>query len=177
LDSHTQTSGIPVPLPACNDLDAAMTAICREHLAGQNVNERLGAVSALARSAGDQGGIELLVTALSDRSWRVRSAAYDALHSLNERAVPFLIGALQSDDDRIVWRAACLLGSLRADAAVDPLIALLVKNTSVCTVAVWALGEIGSPKAAEPLLALLKSNDTEIAGSAARALAKIGCPA
>ena len=66
--------------------------------------------------------IERVIEALGNQNYQTREAASEALTNLGERAVPFLIKALQSDDPEIEHRAKAALDAIiyeRAQATLD----------------------------------------------------------
>ncbi len=79
--------------------------------------------------------------------------ALGATGTANPDAVEVLMPMLDSKDSYLRTQAAKALGSLKAKAAVDRLIALLEDaDEQVSVTAVWALGEIGDIKAVTPLI-------------------------
>ncbi|MGD0534255.1 MAG: HEAT repeat domain-containing protein [Methanoregula sp.] len=134
---------------------------------------RLGIVANLA-GAPDPGNLRLLIGALENDDWTVRSAAFDALSDPETCSAPFLIDALHNTPDGITWRVALILGTLQALDAIDALIPLLDRSPVARDAAIWALGEIGSRGAATPLMKLLHHPDTGVVFAAEDALKKIG---
>jgi HEAT repeat protein len=104
----------------------------------------------------------------------VRGAAFDALALPATGAASQLLAALEDTHDRIVWRAALILGALHAYEAVDPLITLLGRAGTTGQCAAWALGEIGDGRASPALLNHLSRGDPLVSREAAAALKKIG---
>jgi hypothetical protein len=144
-----------------------------DELEADSLSARLGAVAKLLHTP-DAECTRLLIGALDNARWQVRNAAYDALIELGDAAIPRLIEALKDTDEKIVWRAALILGSLRARDAAGPLAGLLGWRGTVRECAIWALGEIGSTDASTALLRLLDHPDPTVSRDAELALAKIG---
>jgi hypothetical protein len=134
---------------------------------------RLGIVANLA-GAPDTGNLRLLIGALENDDWTVRSAAFDALSDPGIGPAPVLIDALHDTSDGIAWRVALILGTLRTPDAIDALFPLLDRSPVVRDAAIWALGEIGSRRAATPLMKLLRHPDAGVCQAAEDALKKIG---
>jgi hypothetical protein len=134
---------------------------------------RLGIIANLA-GAPDTGNLRLLIGALENDDWAVRSAAFDALSDPEMGSAATLIDALTETPDGIAWRVALVLGTLRTPDAIDTLIPLLDRAPVVRDAAIWALGEIGSRRAATPLMKLLHHQDTGVSLAAEDALKKIG---
>lgn len=79
--------------------------------------------------------------------------ALGATGTADPNAAEVLMPTLDSKDSYLKTQAAKALGSLKAKAAVDKLIALLEDpDEQVSVMAVWALGEIGDIKAVTPLI-------------------------
>ncbi|MGA2161324.1 MAG: HEAT repeat domain-containing protein [Methanoregula sp.] len=134
---------------------------------------RLGIIANLA-GAPDMENIRLLISALENDEWMVRSAAFDALSDPETGSASALIDALHDTPDGIAWRVALILGTLRTPDAIDALVPLLDRSPVVRDTAIWALGEIGSRRAATPLMKLLHHPDTDVVRAAENALKKIG---
>ena len=124
--------------------------------------------------SGDYEVVPLLITALEHPSWRVREAAFDTLAGIGEPAVPGLIEALADSHEHIVVSSILVLGTIRARAAVDALVALLDGGGEPAACAIWVLGEIGDPRAITPLTRLLTSSNPQIRSEAEQALRKFG---
>jgi hypothetical protein len=134
---------------------------------------RLGIIANLA-GAPDTGNLRLLIGALENDDWAVRSAAFDTLSDPETGSAATLIDALTGTPDGIAWRVALVLGTLRTPDAIDTLIPLLDRSPVVRDAAIWAIGEIGSRRAATPLMKLLHHPDTGVYQAAENALKKIG---
>jgi len=92
---------------------------------------------------------------------------------LGPRAVPGLIDGLNDPHPKVRWHSASLLGRMRDQRAVAPLIASL-EDSEVQYEAVSALGEIGDSRAVDSLIPLLKNEDAGLRFRAAQALGQIG---
>ena len=120
--------------------------------------------------------IPLLIEAIKDQSWEVRSQAAGALVQLGaERAVEPLVDLLKDQDRSVRFQAAGELGQLGAERAVEPLVDLLKdQDRSVRSQAAGALGQLGAERAVEPLLDLLKDQVRYVRSQAAGALGQLG---
>jgi HEAT repeat protein len=133
---------------------------------------RLEAVRGLA-DAGDPACIPILISALENDQWQVRSEAYDALVRLGNQAVPALIEALGDIHRPLVGSVTLILGAIRAPGSVDSLIRLMESDKDLAGYAVWALGEIRDNRASTPLLKRLSDGNVAIRIAAEEALKKI----
>jgi len=133
---------------------------------------RLEAVRNLA-DAGDPACIPILISALENDQWQVRSEAYDALVRLDNQAVPALIEALGDIHRPLVGSVTLVLGAIRAPASVDTLIRLMESDRELAVYAIWALGEIGDNRASTPLLKRLSDGNVAIRIAAEEALKKM----
>ena len=176
-------AGTPsLPSPAAQ----TRSLIHREHSAVGGQNHQLAAdlespsletrLQALAGIAALQDGtaIVLLIGALENGNWQVRTAAFDILAEIGDAALPYLLEALGDPHDDIVWRVVLVLGSLRRPEAVDPLLTLLDRGGVIRECTIWALGECGEARAASALLPYLRDPDPCVSREAAGALEKIG---
>lgn len=95
--------------------------------------------------------------------------------SLWKRTIPVLCEVLLGPEWRLHGSAAGLLGTLRAEEAIDPLWAALghVELEAALRVTV-ALGQIGGPRVIEPLRVALSHREADVRASAARALGRAG---
>ena len=109
-----------------------------------------------------------------------RSARIDSIEALeelgDERAVPFLIGALYDPERNVRTAAAAALGTLGSERAVPTLLDLLERDWSrrVVFAAGRALGRIGGDRSFEGLTERLSYLEPEAWMSAAAALGEIG---
>jgi HEAT repeats/PBS lyase HEAT-like repeat len=134
---------------------------------------RLEAVRGLA-DAGDPACLPILISALENDQWQVRSEAYDALVRLDNQAIPALIEALGDVHRPLVGSIILILGAIRASGSVDLLIRLMGSDKELAGYAIWALGEIGDARASTPLLKCLSDGNADIRLAAEDALKKIG---
>ena len=163
-----------IPLPQEED---PVTVEKRMQLAADiessSLEIRLQAITGIAELA-DTESIVLLIAGLENGNWQVREAAFDALAEKGGSAIPFLVEALGDPHDALVWRVILVLGTLRANEAIDRLLPLLDRGGAVRECAVWALGECGDARAAAVLVPLLHDPDPCVSRGAAEALEKIG---
>ncbi|MGB7788478.1 HEAT repeat domain-containing protein [Methanoregula sp.] len=144
-----------------------------DDLGSDRQGTRLGAVRGLAET-GDPACIPLLISALENDQWQVRSAAYDALVHTGDPAVPALVEALGDSHRNLVGSVIFILGAIRAPEAVDPLVRLMESDRDLAGYAIWALGEIGDPRASTPLVKRLSDGNNSLQMAAEEALRKIG---
>ncbi len=134
---------------------------------------RLHAAMALGRIQ-DPRSIQPLIPLLQDQVSAVREEGAAALMSIGEAAIPVLIKALTHHDWQVRLHAVELLGKMRSQPAVEPLLSIM-RNDPDSTVredAVRALGAIGDPQAIEPLITVI--NEPALRTVAIEALGRIG---
>ena len=161
----------PEPGPGIADL--SLREQWTESLGRAPRSVRLGIVANLA-GAPESANVRLLISALENDDWAVRSAAFDALCDPGTRATGLLIEALHEAPDSLTWRIILVLGALRDRDAVGTLIPLLGGQPAVRDAAIWALGEIGDTRAATPLMDLIRHADSDTGQAVEDALMKIG---
>ncbi|GEM_PF-886910 len=95
-----------------------------------------------------------------------------------EKAVPYLIEALDSSDESVVFFSLEMLSQIGFTAAVEPLLNLLTTHprTSIRAKAAEALGRLGDGRAEGPLLSHISSGDTTLRLKAIEAVGRIGSP-
>ncbi|MGD2176521.1 MAG: HEAT repeat domain-containing protein [Anaerolineae bacterium] len=145
-------------------------------LRGDDLQLRRGAATGLGRIC-EQWGVPLLIAALGDKAWQVRSRAAWALGALGDERAVYPLLKLLDDDNRDVHREAITaLGGI-GEPALDPLIAVLVtRSGEVPMRAARAITLLGGP-AVPALVTALVSETGEVREGAAMALAEIGAPA
>ena len=128
LDAMNDTSGTkshlsPITRSTRNQLerpgDAFSPEICKQwadDLATGTPTARQDALTNLALHP-DKECIELLIGALANDQPDVRCTAFDILTNPAIRAESPLIDALATENQHIVWRAALVLGALRAECS------------------------------------------------------------
>ncbi len=127
------------------------------------LQQRTGDVQARATAARilglarTQAASSSLLAAVADPSPTVSQAAGEALGRIADpRTTSELLLALQSPIRQSQHSAATALGMMRAEAAVAPLSAMLLRgDPAMVSVAAEALGRIGSPDATQALLTAL----------------------
>jgi HEAT repeat protein len=106
---------------------------------------------------------------------QTRDRAWNDLLNMGESAVPALSAALQSTNREILFRAADLLGKIKSEKGIAPLVKLSQsKDNAVATHALNALGSIGGPQAAEAIIAALDRGAPLTVGSYSVLLEAIG---
>jgi HEAT repeat protein len=166
-DSEELGEAVPVLIKSLKSRDAHVRAEAVDALASAG-RIALPALIELVKNWGKDG----------ESAWQA-AAALQMLGSQAAPAVPVLVSALSSGNERIVDQAAGALGAIGAPArsAVPPLRHLLShKGASVRMHAASALGDIGAASAAavDALTSLLKDPDEGVRREAAEALGKIG---
>ncbi|HEX5734366.1 MAG TPA: HEAT repeat domain-containing protein [Blastocatellia bacterium] len=138
--------------------------------------ERRSAVLTLAALENDAAR-NPLISALSDRSERVRAAAVTALGRFEDTGLATIVAPLVTKDKSAFVRksAAYALGRLRSQAGTVALVAALRdKEIEVRGAAAVALGEYPDAQAVEPLTAALADKSEFVRAQAARALGANG---
>ncbi len=126
-------------------------------------------------SLGTPEAIDALVSLFSDED--LRWMAVRQLTMFRMGAVPRLLEALESEDRDTVRFAIYALGSIKAEAAVEPIIRFLDDpSPEIRQNAVFALGMIRAEAATEHLIRALKDEDPLVRGYAASAHGEIGDP-
>ncbi len=155
------------------DAQAVPTLI--QALQDKNEEVRKAAAEALGK-IGDAQAVPTLIRTLKlkNKSWGVRKAAAEALGKIGAPAVPFLIRALQDEDEDVRRAAAQALGAIGDARAVPSLTQTLQDGDwSVREAAAWALGEIKDAQAVPPLIRTLQDENEEVRKAAAWALGEI----
>jgi HEAT repeat protein len=82
------------------------------------------------------------------------SQAYRELSAMGDRGIPLAIAGLESPSKEVRRNLALLLGDIRTDKAIAPLVKMAQsKDSSDSSSALNALGKIGGPEAAEAIIA------------------------
>ena len=117
--------------------------------------------------------IKQLINSLNNDSIDVRKNAAGALIKIGEPAVEMIIGALVNENWRVRWHSAEILGEIKDDRAVKPLInSLKDENNGVRSNSIIALIEIGRP-AVEMLIDALKDENWRVRLHSAEILGEI----
>jgi HEAT repeat protein/glycerophosphoryl diester phosphodiesterase len=140
--------------------------------AGKEVSHvREMAAWALAEIGED--AVEALVSSLGDNESTRRRASW-ALIRIGGPAVPYLISALRDNNKSVRERSAMVLGWIRSEDAIVPLLwALNDEDTKTRKIAAWALGRIGGVKAKNALKEKLSDEDEDVVGYAKEAMQRI----
>jgi HEAT repeat protein len=122
------------------------------------------------------GDIPTLIDLLNSPDPHIQWHAAEALGTCGEKAVTLLLLALQSYAVPVRLGAIEALGAIRDLKAVNPILAVINRDTSleVRWAAILALGEIGSPDAVPSLVTLLRDPNRWLRYGAATALCRLG---
>lgn len=122
-------------------------------------------------------GLEKLLEALGDDSWRVRKAALDGLlgYHPHPRLIPALVQALCAADNAGMRNASAeALIKLGESAVGDLTQALTHSDPELRKFAVDILGDIGAASAVPQLIGSLDDADENVRAAAAESIGKIG---
>ena len=151
---------------------ASEVARLTDQLSSGDEEERRSAVLTLAALETDAAR-NPLISALADRSERVRAAAVTGLGRFEDAALASVVAPLATKDKSIFVRksAAYALGRMRSPSGTAALVAALKdKNIEVRGAAAVALGEYPDAQAIEPLTAALADKSEFVRAQSARAL-------
>lgn len=134
----------------------------------------LFAAVAVAGEVHAPGGVERGIEKLASRDFRERNLGARELVKIGLPAVGPLIAILQDGPPDLRWRAALVLGKIKAPRAVLPLITSLVdRNWLVRFWAAWSLGEMKDRRAVKPLIGLLSDSEMLVVRMALDSLREI----
>ncbi|MBK8905420.1 MAG: HEAT repeat domain-containing protein [Anaerolineaceae bacterium] len=183
------TVAVPVLITALNDKDWFLRSAAAEALGkiGDTTAlfplihglrftesyERNSIVSALWEIKDE--ALPILIAALRDSDWHVRSSAAEALGEVGDATVTSALVTTLGDSDKFVRSSAAeALGKIRDVAAVSPLITALGDSDShVRSSSAESLGQIGDVAAVPTLVTALGGSDWSLKDSAAKALGQI----
>ena len=112
---------------------------------------RAAAARSLGQVKSENAGDDL-INALKDEHWLVRLNVREALLQIGEAIDDRLIAALKDKNSSVRWQTACVLGRIKSDKAIKPLIeALADADWMVRDEAAVALTKFDSGKVTEPL--------------------------
>jgi HEAT repeat protein len=121
----------------------------------------------------DESTIEKLINSLNNENIDIRKNAASALIKIGVPALEMLINALEDENWRVRWYSAEILGEIKDDRAVKPLIkALNDENNGVRSNSIIALIEIGEP-AVEMLINALEDVNWRVRLHSAEILGEI----
>ncbi|MCR4439679.1 MAG: HEAT repeat domain-containing protein [bacterium] len=159
--------------------DRSLLPVVERSLRDDSTNVRLEAVRALGKFASEEVIATLGQTALSDPDPYIRTEALRTIRWTgisSTAAVDVALSALSDPDWQVCTQAARLLGNIREERAIQPLLAALRhQNWTVRQSAEDALRNFGT-KAVPALIEALDSDDWVVRLRAARALGEIGDP-
>jgi HEAT repeat protein len=127
---------------------------------------------------GDPAAVPALAGALADPSrWTVSLIAEDLMR-MGPRAVPPLLFLLGAPDHNVRVAAVQIIGEIRDQLAVDPLVAVVGgdQDLNLRAQAAAALGKLGGPKAEQALERALADEAWQVRAQAAKALGRLGRP-
>jgi HEAT repeat protein len=153
------------------DIASEITRLSSQ-LNSSDEDERRSAVLTLA-TLETPAARSLLISALGDRSERVRAAAVTALGGLEDPTLATSVAQLLLKDKSVFVRksAAYALGRLHSQAGTPALVAALKdKNIEVRGAAAVAIGEYADEQAIEPLSHALTDKSEFVRAQSARAL-------
>ena len=120
-------------------------------LSDEDQNVRAAAARSLGQIKSENAGDDL-VNALKDEHWLVRLNVREALLQIGEAIDDRLIAALKDKNSSVRWQAAGVLGRLKCEKAIGPLIEVLADaDWMVRDEAAVALIKIASEKVIKPL--------------------------
>jgi HEAT repeat protein len=155
------------PRQLCNDLASHKARVIRDSpTVGYEEQRRLMFVQLMLTGtlvisqAGVSGQREIaqLIETLTQgekRDWDAYMTAVDRLVALGQRAVPPLMDALASKDERLRAEAAGILGKIGDPAAIPGLAKLVKEGDTTRVDALRAIGQIGGAEAATVIMAAL----------------------
>lgn len=155
-----------------SDEIASEIARLTNQLGSSDEEERRSAVLTLA-ALETQAARNPLVSALSDRSERVRAAAVTGLGRLEDPSLATIVAQLLTKDKSAFVRKAAAygLGRMRSQDGTAALVAALRdKDAEVRGAAAVALGQYADAEAIEPLIQALDDKSEFVRAQAARAL-------
>jgi len=125
--------------------------------------------------------VKLLIKQLGSEDIKERCQAQWQLLEYGKKAIPYLLKALNDKNSNVREGAVWLLGKIKSQEAVKPLIKILFKDKDflVRSYAALSLGEIGDVQAVKPLIKALNSNSIEyvlVKPSAIKALGMLNDP-
>ncbi len=122
-----------------------------------------------------QDQLEILYTALQDPTPEVRTSVIDVLGASHDMAVvPYIIKALDDENDWVCIRAIEALSALQAENIVPILLKKREKAMPMVTLKIIeVLSDVGGEDAFKALLELVQSDIVEIQQAATEAIAKI----
>ena len=125
----------------------------------------------------DDDAIDLLISSLSDESWRVRKIAVEYLSGFADtpKILPLLINCLRSEDNAGLRNAALETLENIGTPAVDSLIPYIADDDSdLRKQTLDILGAIGNKKVVPYIIQALSDPDDNVRSAAAENLGKIG---
>lgn len=157
----------------CLALRAHAAAPLLAALKDQDTKIRQDAMTAIGQLEHPES-IRMLVSALVDQE--IRERVGEALKILGINAVPPLIAALKEENEELRAAAALVLGQIRDEQALEPLVDLLEtgKEPTSRVAAARALGALGGQNAIEPLYQAFKDEQEEVRLEAAIILGRMG---
>ena len=142
-------------------------------LQDENTYVRRAAVSVLGEMKPDKA-VRPLIGALGDGDWQIRLKTPEVLVGFGRKTEELLLEALRDDEEWVKVGAAHVLGRIKSEKSVFPLISLLeYRECKVRDEAAVALGRIKSERAVVPLIGLLRHEMSYIREEAAWVLGEM----
>ncbi|MFH1287137.1 MAG: HEAT repeat domain-containing protein [bacterium] len=127
---------------------------------------------------GDTRAVKFLIRNLENKNPEAQKEAYNNIIKIGRPAVPLIIKLLGNKNPALQDYGAGILGSIKAQEAIQPLInGLSSPNFKHKYVLCWALGEIGDSSAIEPLIDIYPKEKEDTQKYIVRSIVKIGKPA
>jgi chemotaxis protein methyltransferase CheR len=158
--------------------DSSVSALINEALGDESWRVRKDAVEIALALPDKASSSNMLIKALGDEyNAGRRAAAMEALSLMGPDALPYLHTNINHPDLDVRKFIIDILGLIRNDGSVEPLIPLIKHGSeNIRMASVEALGLIGGDRAFDALLNLLPSEDVSLQFSLLHAIGKIGKP-
>lgn len=124
-----------------------------------------------------QDSLGIIITAMSDESWRVRKEAVEVFlgHEPDQKSIEKLLELLRNEDNAGLRNSAAEAIIRLGSAAADPLIRMVRDTDSdVRKFIIDVMGAIGDPVFSQQLLNALNDPDVNVASAAAEHLGTLG---
>ncbi len=120
--------------------------------------------------------IKMLVDNFLKKNDLPSSRAQSALRKIGDKAIPYLIDGLKSDDLNVIRYSAEILGEIQAKEATDLLVPMLANDeVKIRRSAAYALRKINDEKAKKVMIDCLDDKDLYVRRSAIKGLGTMNC--